>query len=85
MKTLPIINSPMKEIVEAVKGTPLLSQSAFHLVSKVSDESYSSKNLVAIIERDSSLTAEILKTVNSATYGLKRAVDSVAQAVFLLG
>ncbi|MFK7890064.1 MAG: HDOD domain-containing protein [Granulosicoccus sp.] len=38
-----------------------------------------------IIESDSALTAMVLKLVNSAFYGLSQPVDSVGQAVSLLG
>jgi HD-like signal output (HDOD) protein len=39
----------------------------------------------AIIERDASLTAALLKMVNSAYFGLRRTVSSVAEAARLLG
>ncbi|WP_435099617.1 EAL and HDOD domain-containing protein [Arhodomonas sp. AD133] len=41
--------------------------------------------LVAIIDRDPSLTYKLLRAVNSASYGLPRRVDSIREAVVLLG
>ncbi len=41
--------------------------------------------LVAVIDRDPSLTYKLLRAVNSASYGLPRRVDSIREAVVLLG
>lgn len=42
-------------------------------------------NVGRIVEKDAALTATVLKIVNSTFYGLSQRVDSVAQAVALLG
>lgn len=43
------------------------------------------KELVGVVERDPAVTANLLKTVNSAHMGLHVKVDSVQQAVAMLG
>ena len=43
------------------------------------------KELVAVVERDAAITANLLRTVNSAQMGLPVKVDSVHQAVSMLG
>ena len=43
------------------------------------------KDLVAVVEMDPAITANLLKTVNSAHMGLPVKVDSVHQAVTMLG
>lgn len=43
------------------------------------------KDLVEVVERDGAITANLLKTVNSAHMGLPVKVDSVHQAVSMLG
>jgi len=43
------------------------------------------RSIHALIERDASLTAVLLKTVNSAYFGLRREVASVAEAARMLG
>jgi putative nucleotidyltransferase with HDIG domain len=57
-----------------------------HKVLALADDPESSlKDLVAVVERDPAITANLLKTVNSAQVGLPVKVDSVQQAVSMLG
>jgi HD-like signal output (HDOD) protein len=57
-----------------------------HKVLGLADDPESSlKDLVAVVERDPAITANLLKTVNSAHMGLPVKVDSVRQAVSMLG
>lgn len=57
-----------------------------HKVLELADDSESSLNdLVEVVERDPAITANLLKTVNSAHVGLPVKVDSVRQAVSMLG
>ena len=48
-------------------------------------EDTSAADIAKIIEKDSSITARILKVINSAFYGLSGHVSTVSQAVPLLG
>lgn len=57
-----------------------------HKVLELADDPESSlKDLVDVVERDPAITANLLKTVNSAHMGLPVKVDSVRQAVSMLG
>ncbi len=57
-----------------------------HKVLDLADDPESSLNdLVGVVERDPAITANLLKTVNSAHMGLPVKVDSVRQAVSMLG
>ncbi|MFO7716489.1 HDOD domain-containing protein [Desulfosarcina sp.] len=57
-----------------------------HKVLDLADNPESSlKDLVAVVERDAAITANLLKTVNSAHIGLPVKVDSIQQAVSMLG
>jgi HD-like signal output (HDOD) protein len=57
-----------------------------HKVLDLADDPESSLNdLVEVVERDPAITANLLKTVNSAHMGLPVRVDSVRQAVSMLG
>ena len=57
-----------------------------HKVLELADDPESSlKDLVEVVERDPAITANLLKTVNSAHMGLPVRVDSVRQAVSMLG
>lgn len=57
-----------------------------HQVLDLADDPESSlKDLVAVVERDPAITANLLKMVNSAHMGLPVKVDSIQQAVSMLG
>jgi len=51
----------------------------------ITDESSSAIDLADEIRKDASLTAKILKIVNSAYYGFYREIDKVSDAVVVLG
>lgn len=57
-----------------------------HKVLQLADDPDSSlQDLVVVVERDPAITANLLKTVNSAQVGLPVKVDSIQQAVSMLG
>lgn len=51
----------------------------------VADELASLEDIAAVVIRDPSLTAKVLKLANSPYYGLATKVDTVSRAVMLLG
>ncbi len=64
---------------------PSFPQAAAKLLDSAKDESTSLEELSAIIETDPGLSAQVLKIVNSATYGLGRRITSLSDAVVMLG
>jgi putative nucleotidyltransferase with HDIG domain len=77
-----------KEILAKVNITdnlPVMPNIAIEVMSYVDDEHTSLKDIAAIISRDPSLTAQVLKVANSAFYGLRQAVGSLELAIVLLG
>ncbi len=79
------MDSTYKRIITAISKQPLISQSAIRLVSVIQDEDHSSTDLMRIINQDPTMTAEILKTVNSSAYGLKKRIESISHALILIG
>ena len=73
-----------RSFVEETRGLPALSGVIANVLNAVMDET-SARDLAAIIEKDSSVTARILKVINSAYYGLSGHVSTVSHAVPLLG
>lgn len=73
-----------KEIVAKVKQIQPLSHSAMRLLKVSSDEEHRLEDIVTIVETDTALTAQVLKVVNSAAYGLRNPIDTVRRAVFFL-
>jgi len=71
--------------VEQVKNLPTLPQVVSHLMSMMLDDSCSAVQLAAEISKDPSLTAKILKVVNSAYYGFHRQIGILTDAIVILG
>ena len=55
------------------------------LFSKSKDPNFGPKELGTIVERDSGLTCELMKLVNSSAIGLRTKASSAKQAIALLG
>lgn len=75
----------VNEILEQVENTPLFSKSATQLMQVVGEPGHDFDEIVKIVECDAELTAQLLRRVNSASFGLVTKVTSVARAVTYLG
>jgi len=64
---------------------PTLPAIFTRLQNAIQDPSTDAADVAKIIENDQSLTLRLLKTVNSAAFGLNSKVDSVERAIALLG
>ena len=65
---------------------PLLPQTLTEAVDLLADpDRIEADHVITMVERDPVLLAQLLKSVNSAYYGLGRTVTSPARAVMLLG
>ena len=72
----------------AIRGLdqlPPFSPVLNHLMSSLADEDVSFAQLAGVIERDSVLSGNVLRLVNSALYGRRGTVSSVRAAVSILG
>ena len=74
-----------KEIEGAISNLPTLSPTAMKVMQVAQLPDASPKHVVKVIMLDPVLTGKVLKLINSAFYGMKQEVGSVAQAVVLLG
>jgi HD-like signal output (HDOD) protein len=72
-------------IVGKLQGLKPFPESAQRLLLVVWDPEHDSNEVVKIIERDPTLTAKVLRLVNSAAFGLKKVCESISRAVVLLG
>lgn len=75
----------LSSLLEKVNQLDPIPMVIHKVLSLVEDPEASLKDLVAVVERDSAITANLLQTVNSAQMGLPVKVDSVQQAVAMLG
>ncbi|NPA30320.1 MAG: HDOD domain-containing protein [Epsilonproteobacteria bacterium] len=74
-----------KKLVERINSLPPLPQTVTELEKAYADPNVDVKKIAAVIEKDPMVVADLLKTLNSAYYGLRKEISSVEQAVALLG
>ena len=75
----------LKQSIDEIRNLPSLPDIYQEMVDELLAPQSSLRKVASIIEADAGLTATVLKIVNSAFYGLNQRVESVAQAVALLG
>ncbi|RMF06381.1 MAG: HDOD domain-containing protein [Candidatus Neomarinimicrobiota bacterium] len=73
------------EKIESMVGLPTLPIIASQLQQVLRDNNLSIGQMIPIISKDPSLAMKILKTANSAYYGLKFKVESLRQAIVIIG
>ncbi len=79
-----VSSADIRALIGRVDQLPALGEVYRRLVQAIEDDS-SSEQLAKIVCEDVALTAEILRLLNSAFFGLSRRVESVSQAISLLG
>ena len=74
-----------KELARNIESLPQFPESVVGLLRLMEDPNASVTEISRYISRDPALTAELLKHVNSAYYGLPSRVNGIPQAVKLIG
>jgi putative nucleotidyltransferase with HDIG domain len=77
--------SRIKQTIETIRELPTLPLVANKVNAILHDPKSSVSDLAKIIEKDQSITAKVLRLVNSAHYGLPQKVNNINQAIALLG
>ncbi len=77
--------TPTAELQSAIESLPPLPQVAMRVLQIVNEPDFAIGDLVAVVRTDPTLTARLLKLCNSSMYALPQEVQTVAQAVGLLG
>ena len=75
----------LERFVRRVDEVSSLPDVAARVIQVVNNPETSVADLRAVVESDASLVARLLRTVNSAAYALRARVDSIHQAISLLG
>lgn len=75
----------VQQLIERVGTLPRLPLATVRLLGVINDPRSTLKDIVGIIKYDQSVTAELLKLVNSAAMALVRKIHSVDEAVCYLG
>ncbi len=75
----------MRELIGRIDRLPSVPQVYVELIDALVNESGTTAQIAAIIERDPAMTAKVLQLVNSSYFGLARRVSSISEAVGYLG
>lgn len=79
------VDSRVKQVVSNIRNLPT-PPIVFHQIQKViNDPKTSAGQIASILSEDPAMSVKVLKLTNSAFYGLSREVDSVKQAVVIVG
>ena len=76
---------PIFEQISTLKNLPSLPHILLKLLEACNQDTGSLDKISEIVHKDPSLSAKILRLVNSAYFGLPQRVEDVRQAVVLIG
>lgn len=71
--------------LQGIEDLPTLPTVFLNLMRLMRDPKTSIKDIARVVESDPAISMKILRLINSAFYGLPRTVDSVQQAIVMLG
>ncbi len=80
-----LMGEPASRLVGQVDGLPSPPEILTRLDSVMATDDWSMGDLAAVLGDDPAMTATILKLINSAFFGFRKRVESVEQAISLLG
>ncbi|MDX9703584.1 MAG: HDOD domain-containing protein [Candidatus Auribacterota bacterium] len=75
----------LEKCIKAIEGFPPLPFSLNKLLCAISNEAVGAPEVAQIIGMDQSLTANVLKLINSSYYGYSARISNISHAVVLLG
>lgn len=83
--TTATIDNKVKQVVSNIRNLPT-PPIVFHQIQKViNDPKVSAGQIAKILQEDPAMSVKVLKLTNSAFYGLQREIESVKQAVIIVG
>jgi len=79
------IDNKIKQVIANIRNLPT-PPVVFHQIQKViNDPTVSADHIASILAEDPAMSVKVLKLTNSAFYGLNREIDSVKQAIVIVG
>ncbi|RKX26481.1 MAG: hypothetical protein DRP45_03430 [Candidatus Zixiibacteriota bacterium] len=80
-----VIDNKVRQVVSNIRNLPT-PPIVFHQIQKViNDSKVSAGQIAGILSEDPAMSVKVLKLTNSAFYGLSREIESVKQAVVIVG
>jgi HD-like signal output (HDOD) protein len=74
-----------KDQIYSLAGLPTLPEIATEIMNIIRDDKMSASQIVPVIDRDPSLAMKLLKIANSVYYGMEEEIDSLRQAIVIIG
>ncbi|HKK21827.1 MAG TPA: HDOD domain-containing protein, partial [candidate division Zixibacteria bacterium] len=85
MTTESALDNKVKRVVSNIRNLPT-PPIVFHQIQKViNDPNVNATQVASILAEDPAMSVKVLKMTNSAFYGLAREIESVRQAVVIIG
>ena len=82
---MPSTKTSLEELIDRIHEVSSLPHVVTQVIAVVDDASASAGDLKCVVESDPALAARVLRTVNSAAYGIRVRVDTIHRAICLLG
>ncbi len=79
------MSKTLQDLIAGTSELRSLPSTTMRLMSLLDDATVAADEVLDVIEKDPSLTANLLKLSNSAYYGLRRQVGSAREALVMLG
>lgn len=76
---------PYRELPAQIQSLPPLPHTLQRLLEIMQDEHSSASDLEGVIQQDEALLSKVLRTANSAYYGLRGKIGTVARAIMTVG
>lgn len=80
-----LASASLQKVITGIKKLPSLPQIYFELIETINNENINLKKVVEIIQKDVSISAQLLKLTNSSYFGFSRPISQLSQAVSFLG
>jgi putative nucleotidyltransferase with HDIG domain len=75
----------MESILAKLKTLPALPEIVYQLTKLIDDPNSTAQDLAEVISKDQSLTARVLRLVNSSYYAFRSKISKVSHAISLMG
>jgi putative nucleotidyltransferase with HDIG domain len=85
MRSVAAWRSVRIDVLERIDALPSLSSVVLEFLALTKKEYFSARDFEAIISKDQSLVARLLKVANCGLYGKSRSVSTIPEAVVLIG
>lgn len=79
------LQNDIQQQLKEIRDLPTLPVVFVRIMKVLRNSNASVKDIARVVEADQAITMKILRLINSSFYGLSRRMDSVQQAIVLLG